>query len=308
MFRFKATQDQAHQAEPESLDDSTIKSDIGAFSFFGFNLFEGDETLQYDDVESFKVREDSPAMDTAPKTETKSKRVFRASQAHSRNMDDDCQVDGGDETKSVGVMTKIKGNLSRTLGSIKNVDLKIAERIRSTSKRTGKIFDRGHSKEAEKYETRDDFEQNHGTSYVDSFELTSRDAYDEVQSSDKKCYPVWPLKKTRATTRCIEPMHTIQELNVEHHTPSNRHQQHQQQQHHQHQHHRRSSSGAVGTTRHSSNKYDDQPQYYVNTTTPSKQLRTNGSTYVKASNYDDNIWDDQSTSSGWFSLESLDAR
>ena len=324
MFGFKAAEEEVRQAESESFDEGTVKSDTGAFSFFGFNLFEADETLQYDDDESIKeeklVKDTIPTVeesfDSAIDSKTGPKRAFWYSHGNSRNVDNEYQIDNGEEPKKgVGVMTKIKGNLSRTLTSIKHAELNLAERIRSTSKRTGKIFDRSHSKEVDKYETRDDLERNHRTSYVDSFDSTSIDAYDERLTSDKKCFPSWPLKKISATARDMEPMGTIQETEsigtqnsrslakrdppdkyVVHHTPSHQHP-------HHHPHHR-PSSGTVGTPRHSSKK--STPRRYVNTI-PSKPLRTNG-TYVKPSNYDDNIWDDQSTSSGWFSLESLDAR
>lgn len=321
MFRSKATQEEVHYAESESFDEGTIKSDIGTFSFFGFNFFEVDETLQNDDDES--VTEEAPVEDIATKTEGfndssvdskgKPKRVFWLSQTNTRNVDRDGPMDGGDTSMGMGVITKIKGNLSRTIGNIKHVELNLAERKRSTSKRTGKIFDRTLSKDVDKYETRDDLEQNHGTTYIDSFESTSRDVYDDMRSSDKKCFPSWPLKKNSATERYIEPMQTIQEtesihpLNARSATKPNKSNEYDGYYTSSHRH--RSSSGTVRTSasRHTSKPYNAQRSHVHHNTTKPQQLRTNG-TYIKPSNYDDNIWDDESTSSGWFSLESLDAR
>ena len=317
MFRSRAAPDDVQHAETTSFDEDTIKSDIGTFSFFGFNLFEVDDTLQHD-VDDESVKEEAPIKSEISEVKEPCD-VTVDSKGTPRRAFWQSSRDSGDDSKDRSVMTKLKGNLSRTLGSIKRADLNLAERIRSTSQRTGKLFDRVHFKEVDhQSESRDDLERSRATTYVESFDSVSRDAYDEGRSTDKKCFPSWSLKKNRATAGFIEPMNTINETELSRpvekaHKPEKNTEQHSyvpHNHHDHHHHHHRSSTRAAGKPRHSSRKYEHQHQreYVSSRRAPSKpQLRTTG-TYVKPSNYDDNIWDDQSTSSGWFSLESLDAR
>ena len=161
-------------------------------------------------------------------------------------------------------------------------------------KRTGKVVDHSNGDDdANPYcDTRDDSERE--LTHVESMESFSRDD-EEQRSSDthRKCFPFWPLKKRRGHSGDpAEPMDTIQETESI------------------------STEFAVSTKSVMPYTHD---KYHVpsSSSSPSRHrpsprraaapLRTTG-TYIKPSNYDDNIWDDQSASSGWFSLESLDAR
>jgi hypothetical protein len=321
MFRSRASLvEDFHQAESATFEEDTLKPGVGTFSFFGFNLFEADETLQYD-VDDESVADDisiknsnsesNESYDSAVNAKGTPRRAFWQSLKNKNRQ----ALENDEDARDVGVMTKIKGNLSRTLASIKHTtDLNLAERIRSPSRRgTGKVVvDRVHFQDVDpKYESRDDMERSRGTMNFDSFDSTSRDVYGEEGIADKKCFPSWSLKKNRAKAGTMEPMFTIKEaesintMNTQYATNSVKQERYTQQYlpTQRHHHHHRSSSGAVGTTRHMPN---DQHQKCLRRPR-SKPLRSTG-TYIKPSNYDDNIWDDQSTSSGWFSLESLDAR
>jgi hypothetical protein len=316
MFRSNVPpqEDAVHQAATASFEEGTVKSDNGgAFSFFGFNLFEADETLQHDIDEDESVKDEKVSIKNSATdigeiydfsveaNDTPTKRAFWPSRTNNTR-----NVESGNDSTEVSVISKIKGNLSKTLRHIKNVDLHLVERIRSTSRRgTGKAFD---TTEDTNYESRD-------------VESISRNFYDdEGRIGDRKCFPSWsPLKKSRTPTSVNVPMNTIPEVmepihyaakftpvvqkitTAEKHSPSYR----PAKNHHQYHHHH-SSSNSARTNRHSSSKKYDQ-RSYVNRA-PSKNVRSTTGTYIKPSNYDDNIWDDQSTSSGWFSLESLDAR
>lgn len=315
MFRSRASQEDVHHVENASFEEDTIEQDVGTFSFFGFNLFELDETLQHDVHDDESVHDDKFVETTNEEAEEMYDSTTDSKCSSRRGFWQSAR-DSNSDAKDVSVLSKIKGNLSRTLGNMKPTDLNFAERIRFTSRRgSGKTFDCVRSNDCD---SRDDFERSRGATYVDSFDSMSRDINDdEGRMHEKKCFPSWNLKKNRVPAGILEPMHTIKEaeaistVNVPpakkttqseryavHDSPSHRH-------HHHHHHHRSSASRGVGTTRHSSSKYDQ--RQYVSNSAPPKLLRATGA-YIKPSNYDDNIWDDASTSSGWFSLESLDAR
>jgi hypothetical protein len=317
MFRFKSSDDSDQWFDSFSFgDDSyfeidTVKTENDHFSFFGFNLFESEETFQDDHPKSRsklnyydnsakngkqKLEKRSAAAATRNTTEENDtvtqgnnppKGTFWRPQRMSRLQErfdkheilkdlkrqdeDQGKSEISDESKNVGIMQKIKGNISRTIGNMKSSDL---------------------------VESRDDTILSSRRSYHEPVDTTSREGIENNNGIllDKRCFPSWSRMKQRPINP--EPLFTINEFE---------------------------SPSKLSTVPSKTNQYDKyvevnaskQNHYATSSSTSRQPAKHNKREYKlsrprhmdkKPSNFDYDIWDDDSVSSGWFSLESLDAR
>jgi hypothetical protein len=322
MFRNKASQNNGSVGASTSFendswsDKQTVTSNMDKYSFFGFNLFETEETLIVEeqansiknsgcDEESVKteaynkgdVRNQGLANNVStPNLKDATKRSFWKPQMKLRGLESaggNIQGERSDAGHDIGLLRKIKENMSRTKRCLKppEPEMTLSEKLRPILNGATLATD----------DSRDDVGKRYGMGHRESNGATSRDVVGsgpDKSSNDTKRY-VPTTRPTRSTTTT-----SSKELLCNFHESGSS-----------------SQKAIIMPAKYAVNKttsHRNEKSYSsASTSRPTRNYgRQNNNDYTreepyqkykKASNYDNNMWDDESTSSGWFSLESLDA-